>query len=404
MLYKFFLKRRRIDGPLFAFAIACLIVDFGPEIILLSIFAGIGIWLVAGRHRSSRRIPRAYAIPVIIYLLVCTVIALIQWPDPAELQAESYPLLFAFGIFLPVGLVLVRDPLRWLVLGARLGLAAALLLGVWEFFSTGTRIGFGGNAASAAFLIAVGGVIARVELDKDYAFLPNSRLWIYLAGFVLLMTGTRALLPIMLFALLIDAFSWWKGRRRLHRNWVLAQFTVVLLLVGGSGFVLGDAVQERFAYTIADIETAFSDSQELSSTNIRFMQWDAALEVIRQHPIFGLGAVQSMEEINEAVPEEHRSRLESFNHVHNFLLDETRIRGAVGLAALLFMLGTVFVRLMQVGTSEVRQATVLLYAAVLLYGSLHGVFLTERNIILYAAVVSLLLFSATESLAKERHA
>lgn len=74
----------------------------------------------------------------------------------------GYTLLIAIFAFAGSGMVLVRDPLRAYVLGARVGTLLAVVIALYLAVTNGGRIGVGGNQAVFAFVAAVAAISAAV--------------------------------------------------------------------------------------------------------------------------------------------------------------------------------------------------------------------------------------------------
>ena len=60
-MFRFLLWRRHYDPVLLSIAVACLVVKVKLDVLLFGFFAGIGIYLITGMHRSIRSMRRAPA-------------------------------------------------------------------------------------------------------------------------------------------------------------------------------------------------------------------------------------------------------------------------------------------------------------------------------------------------------
>ena len=112
--------------------VACLLRN-GFGIVAVAFFA-VGIWLYCGRHHVSR-----YADPglfrasmaVGLYSLGRWAVDLINVSNTDQIELPYFALL-AFLPFVPVGLVLVREPLDALVKGCRVAIIAAAVVGAYH--------------------------------------------------------------------------------------------------------------------------------------------------------------------------------------------------------------------------------------------------------------------------------
>jgi len=399
-MFRFLIWRRHYDPFLLSLAMACLVVKLRLDILLFGFFAGIGIYLIVGLHRSIRYVDPVYAIGACLYALCAVIIGVIHGNFPVETRWIGYPLYLLLGVVLFPGVILIKDPLRQIVLGSRAGLVFALVLGVFEMVGGLERIGLGGNAANTAFVIVVVGILARMPVRDPARLLPNSRLWFYLAALAVIMTGTRSVLPVFGVGLLFDLFAmsrqWMNGAFRLTLKSVVVAIIVFAVGLSAIGYDLARSVISRVDYTITELDAAMQDetpgrSRGLTGLTIRFVLWKKAVEVIGNHPLIGSGGDGSMRAIKRSIPREQQSIFAPFIHVHNFILDELRLRGIVGLVVMLGFFIAVSWRLWASGLPEIRQATVLFIASLLTYGALHGLLLADRNMALIAIFLSMLL-------------
>lgn len=400
MLQKFLLLRRRVDPVLLTIAVACFGVKIGPDKIILPLFCGIGLYLVLIRHRACRLIDKRYAYAALTYGIVVLLLGMYHGQMAENARWLAYPLYFLAAVLLWPGTVLVADPLRQVTLGARFGVVLAIFWSIYEYWISDARIGFGGNAANAAFVIAALAVIARFEIAKAPRYLPNSVLWFYLAILPVLMTGTRVILPIFALAVLVDIF---RSRHSLKLAWrpltplKLALPGAALIIVCITAFLALNIITQRIDYTlkeIASISEQDDPQSGLTGLEVRVLLWKGATAVVEEHPWLGMGAHQSMQQIVDTVPAHYSEAMRDFIHVHFFVLDELRARGFVGLAFQMIFFGVVFYRLFRHGDANIRTNSALFLALLLLYGSMHGLLQGDRNI----GVIVLFFFAALSSI------
>lgn len=395
-MYRFFLIRRHIDPALLSAAMALLTVRLGPEIFIFGFFAGVGVYLIVGMHRSMRYVDRTYAISAGLYAAGAVLIGLMHGGLSEEIRWIGYPVFLLLGIVLFPGVILIKDPLRQVVLGARAGLVLAVVIGGFEMVAGPARIGFGGNAATAAFVLVVVGVLARIPVRDPARFLPNSRLWFYTAAIAVIMTGTRSVLPVFALSLVLDLLA---TRRELADGTVrlTVRSAAMVGLIGILAFTtigheLVDPIATRLKDTVNEVE-AMADEDVLNAEGlkIRLTLWEKAIDVVADNPLIGAGGARSMREVKQAIPKEERARFQHFNHVHQFVLDELRQRGVVGLFLMLGFFVATAGKLWVRGSPDEREAVTLFLASILLFGSMHGVLLADRNMALIAIFLSMLL-------------
>lgn len=383
------LWRRSIDPVLLSIAVACFPIKLGLDTILLAFFVGVGFYLICGWHQSRRLIDPWYAAASLAYGVVAIAIGLYHGDVIANLRWIGLPLYFALAIPLFVGFVLIKDPLRQMALGARAGLILTAGMALYESFAGQTRIGLGGNAANAAFVICVLAVMARFHASNAPRYLPNTRAWFYFAIIPVLMTGTRSVLPIFAIAAIVDLIvlraELITAARRLGARRLALVVAAGLVVFSAAAYETRDIVTSRIAYTILEMDnlTATSDKQ-VTGLDIRINLWQGAIDVVREHPLLGAGGNESMRKIKQSIPDPNANIYADFVHVHFFALDEMRDRGVVGLVFLLGLFAVIFTRIFKVTDHPMRVNMSIFLVLLLLYGSLHGLLLGDRNV---AAIV-----------------
>lgn len=384
-LHRVFLRRRAVDPVLLSIAVACIPVKLGLDILILGLILIGGTYLIILRHRSMRLIDPYYAVAALAYSLVALAIGLYHGQFAADIRWVTLSLYFALGIPLFTGFALIRDPLRQMALGARVGLIVTLVVAIFEGLNGQVRIGLGGNAANAAFVICLMAVMARFQVSQAPRYLPNTRLWFYLALVPELMTGTRSVLPIFVFAALIDVIELREvilvkvreaGTRR------LIGFSLAgLVALSAVAYQTSDIVMERAVYTAKEVDSlVLPADKEVTGIGIRITLWKGAIKVFQEHPLLGLGGEESMRQIKQGVPESQRGIYAPYSHVHFFVLDELRTRGLVGLVFLIGLFAVAFTRIFGIKDHDIRVNTLIFLGFLLFYGSLHGLLLGDRNV------------------------
>jgi O-antigen ligase len=98
-----------------------------------------------------------------------------------------------------------------------------------------------------------------------------------------------------------------------------------------------------------------------------------------------------MARIKQAIPAGQRNIYMHYSHVHFFILDELRTRGLIGLFFMLGLFGVAFTRIFGIKDHAIRTNTLIFLSLLLFYGSLHGLFLGDRNIAAVALMFTALL-------------
>jgi len=386
------LKRRTIDPVLLSAALACFPVKLGLETVLLGFFIVSGTYLILCRHRAVRLIDPWYATASLSYAAVAVVIGLYHGDFGANIRWIGLPTYFALGIPLFTGFVLIRNPLRQMVIGARVGLLLTLGMALFESFAGQSRIGLGGNAANAAFIICVMAVLARFSVPKPPRYIPNSHAWFYFAIVPVLMTGTRSVLPIFGLAALFDLMKYrtelFAKVNRLGPSRLAVLCLAALTAIGVIAYGTSGIVASRIEYTVLEFDNlSASTRQEITGLDIRINLWKGAIQIVRDHPLIGVGGRESMRQIKEGIPLAQRELYRDFVHVHFFALDEMRDRGLIGLIFLLGFFLVIFRNIVKTSDYETRVNVLIFACLILLYGSLHGLLLGDRNI---AAIILML--------------
>lgn len=354
--------------------------------VLLGLFAISGMYLIATRHRSSRLVDPYYAAASLAYAAVAIAIGLYQGDAGTNFRWIGLPLYFALGIPLFTGFVLISDPLRQITIGARVGLLLTFGTAIFESLTGQSRIGLGGNAANAAFIICVIAVMTRFSINNAPRYLPNTRAWFYFAIIPVLMTGTRSVMPIFVIAAFIDFIDLRKDliakARKLGGRRLMILGLIGVCIVATTAYKTSDIVASRIEYTMLEMNNlSAQDSQSITGLDIRIGLWKGALKIFGDHPLVGVGGNESMRQIKEGIPASQQSAFSDFVHVHLFVLDELRIRGLIGLTFLLGFFAVIFTRIAKTSNHETRMNVSIFLCLLVLYGSLHGLLLGDRNVV-----------------------
>ncbi|GAB1581310.1 O-antigen ligase family protein [Phyllobacterium phragmitis] len=372
--------RRRIDGWVLGAGSAAMPIRIGFGPVALFLFACIGIYLICGRHRSVRLFARNFYICAVLYGVWSLGLILFRGEPIMDNRQVGYTLLFTVLSFAGPGMVLVRDPLRAFVLGARVGIILAFLAAFGMAVVYGGRIGVGGNAAVFAFVAALAAIGAAIPIANAPRYLPNGPYYLILGTAAVLTSETRAVLVVLpLFALVEILFS---VRKFPARARMISYAALSLAAVGLASFgPVDEIISKRFAGIVEYYDTGNESKwEDKISADIRFALWDGARQVIAEHPIIGVGPYEKMDAVR-AKAGENAAMLGGFRHVHNTVLDELLNDGVIGLILLSLCAYFGLAHLFRHSSSPGMTRSIIYFIIVCTtYGMLHNPLLHEVTI------------------------
>lgn len=377
---KFFLRRRRIDSWVLAAGSATMPVRFGLGPLVLFVFSCIGIYLACGRHATARLFCRKFYIFILLYAAWSLGLILFRGEPFSGNRQIGYTLLIAVFAFAGSGMVLIYDPLRAYVLGARVGVILSVASTLYLALTVGGRIGVGGNEAVFAFVAGVAAISAAIPLRGAPRYLPNGPHWLVLGLAAVLYSQTRAVIAILpIFAaieivLFLRRFS---VRQQGAVYGALCAALAVLIVVGP----VGDILSKRFSGMIEYYDTGNDANwKDKLSADTREVLWQGAAKIIARHPIAGVGGYAKMNEVR-AEAGDKVGLLTGLLHVHNTVLDELLNDGFVGLFFMGAAFLAIFIHLWRTADSWAMRRALLYFATVCgSYGMLHNPLLHEVTI------------------------
>lgn len=379
-LKRSFLLRRNVDQWLLGLAAASMPIRIGLGPIFLFIFSCLGIYLSCGRHTTARLFAKNFFIFILLYAIWSLSLVLIRGEPFYNNRQIGYTLLIVVFAFAAPGMVLIRNPLRFYVLGSRIGVTIAILT-VWFYvFTQGGRIGIGGNQAVFAFVAAVSAISATIPINKSPYWLPNGPHWLILGLVAVLFSQTRAVIVVLPAFAAIEIILFLK-RFNIRQQAV----TYAIILVACGAFVnfgpLGNIISKRFAGIVEYYSTGNSAKwEDKLSADIREVMWINAVAVIKHYPVAGVGSHSKMEIVRQQAGEK-APMLAGFRHVHNTVLDELLNDGIVGLVCMLAAFIAVFIYLWRTADSwPMRRALIYFGIVCCSYGMLHNPLLHEVTI------------------------
>ncbi len=347
--------------------------------VLNIVFSLVGIYLVAIRHNSARYSSNKFYLFAILY--AAWSLGLILWRGDAFEQNRQvgYSLLFGLSAFAGSGMILIRDPLRFYVIGSRIGvILSAIICGILTIRFE-QRLGMGGNAAVFAFIMAISSIGASIPIKKFNKYLPNGPYYLFFGFLAVMMTETRAIiliLPLFLLSEIIIFSGHFPTRAKIRLYGLLLAVIIATVLFPP----IQRVISERFVMAFDYYTGQTSDLNTKASVSIRLLMWSGALEVIRENPLTGVGSIAKMSAVSAKLGEDGKA-LDGFLHVHNFILDELLSNGAIGLL-LMILTGVFGIRFIWHGLDNfgIRRNLIYFVITVFAYGFFHSTFLHESTI------------------------
>lgn len=372
-----FLQRRRWDSWLTALGGAAMPLRHGVTPFVTVFFAAVGIYLVAINHRRARALAPWFTGLALAYLVWSLVLVFVRGDPLMNNQQMSYSLLIGSLAFIANGLVLVRDPLRFFVVGSRVGVVAATVAALSFHLLGESRVGLGGNPAPFAMVAAICMIAAVLPVRNPPRWAPNSIIYALIGAVPIFFSETRALLVIVPLVLVVEYLVWLRTKPR--GSQILGAVAGVVLSAGLlSAGPVHDLIERVFTpvilhYTGQDVEW------NSATGDIRLALWEGAVVSIAERPFLGYGEDRMAHIIHHA-PAMH-DVLREFKHAHNMFLDEALTHGLPGLFILsgLLVAGLGYVY-RHVGDMAAKRNAFYFLAALLSYGSLHNPFLHETTI------------------------
>ena len=214
-----------------------------------------------------------------------------------------------------------------------------------------------------------------------------------LSGVVLALTRGVwiAFVIAMLSFVLINPFQWKKGSMRTFLLLMMLLVAIIYLVPEtGVAVRVDQAIQNGLAY--------FGEGVTNSSGGARLEMWKAAMEVIANNPIFGVGENNFNQQLSLLIENKKIDGfVGQFNHPHNEYLSNLVEQGVVGLAALLLLflapLKVYYTHLTE-GTEEMRYLMLSGFFIIVLYMGFSltsGVFDHQIGALFYTIMFSIIM-------------
>ena len=290
-------------------------------------------------HMARGAIPYSLPRPVMMtaiafagFFLAEAIAALVSpGPDAGKEILENLPFL---GVW-PIYAITVADRaslLKWVKTGAAAASVIAVAVTVPfqpDWFRTELMAGNSNVLAVLAGLLCAINLIGLFNGGKSGLF-RFPLIGLAAAVLLLLSTGTRGMWPlIVLLPLLYAVF--FPVRLRLPGIRVLMAGALGLAVIAGFA---AKPIIYRINASMIELDSLRHGDLAASSIGHRIIMWKAGLHLVREHPVFGVGAGNFRESF-EAANIEAGGRPFAYTHAHNGFLTILIRSGIVGLASLL---------------------------------------------------------------------
>ena len=383
-LFSFFLYRSRFVDPwIFAASVPLLLIETRLGGAAAILYAAIGVWDFTGRHKSMRWTDLRLLVPCLafgFYALGTYLYAGLHNPDCLNrMPSHVYIIVLPF---VAVGLVLVKQPLKWISLGAKIALAYLSIIALFSMLSTAERVGFGTNPALAVYFIMMLGCCCRFDQTK------TGQAFFYLSILPASATATRIALVFYAVILIYDLGVLAKHFMRSKNTSAsikLAGALLVGIFLAGFMAIRSPVIQQRYNDTFIEI-TQIATGQGQGSLRIRSYITEAGIETFWSAPIVGAGLCQSIANIKTKVAIIDPDL--NYYFFHNMVLDVLAQFGLIGFALFCWFCFAV-VRALWPVNPEWREPTIILLVMIFIYG-LSGSFLSDERM----TAATMLIFGA----------
>ncbi|MEW6103451.1 MAG: O-antigen ligase family protein [bacterium] len=220
----------------------------------------------------------------------------------------------------------------------------------WYDFGNRVSACFGNPVFLAAFLA----MLAPLSFSL-FIFAKDKRKWLYLFAFFLMFTGllfTRTRAGIVAFFLSMVVLLFLVGRKNVFNEKVIYSLLLLFAIFLLSNFSPKTAILQRFiSEFLYKPNKEVSLAEKLSATSVggsgglRLLMWKGGLNIIRDHPLFGIGPETLQFIWPRYAPLKYMvttGQGSGVDRVHNEILDVAITRGLFGLICYIFLIGFLF--------------------------------------------------------------
>jgi O-antigen ligase len=319
-------------------------------------------------HLMTGRLRWAQPAPVnTVYLTFCgffgaELIAALANPSAIALNevTENLPFLGFAGIYCTTFIdrhKLVRA-VETIALAASI-VACGLLL-VWIDYKGRSELA-AGNASVLALLSSLlyvlnCGAAFRRKNVSSLAFVVGAAA----AAYIVIMTGTRAMWPVLLVVPFIGSLCLFSRKTNL---WTIPGVLLVACLMVTLGLTASDRINVRIESLMADLQ-AISNGDFSGSIGHRVQIYYAGHDLFFERPLLGYGPGNERSEIARKTAENGGTEV-TYSHAHNAILTVALRAGLVGVMALLAVLLTPLIVTLRARKDEVGWAGVYVLSGIL---------------------------------------
>jgi len=332
-----------------------------------------------------------------------------------QFKAAPYDWASRFLLSIPIFLALRQTNIRTItILQIGIPLGALITLIVLRLHS----VDWGGrHTTSYAFnLIHFGdtalmlGLLSLFSINwgrKDHALILIFKLCAFLAGvYMSIQSGERggwiAIPPLLLL---------WAISHNKERSWLkLILATLAVCSAAWISYVLSNSIQFRIDSIFHDLN-AFSNGNKDTSLGIRLQQWQAAIHLFLENPLFGVspgGIPQAMPAlIQQGLLTPEAARMMSAAEVHSEIFAkgaETGIFGLLSLLSIYIIPTVIFWRTAQTSTPQARRASfmgICLVAGFFIFGLTAEIFNLKMTAAFFALTLAVLMAAATNKTSQQ---
>lgn len=361
-----------------------LIYTSAPSIIIL-FFVFFGLWLTFQKPFLLKDNRAIFIISALIPVYLLFNVSWIGFSTGKWNGLNSvFPLYFVLTIPTIIGLALVPNPMKALVLGCRI---ATILLALYSTYSliefSWMRIGFGTNALIAAYVVMIFACVSRFQL-KGTEQPWVGRVYFYVGFISAVATASRSVILFYFAALILEVifsiYKFCKKDKAAIRN-------LILVLVLSCIVVLLCIKYDQILRISSGLNALTSGDILLDeSVKLRFYMWEFGWSAFTQNFLFGIGAANILDEIGAYMKQVHNISFAA-RHLHNVLIQELAAHGIIG-ASLIFIYHYLIYNTANGHFKSLpeKHSLYLLFLGILIYG-LTGSHLTDDRTILITIFV-----------------
>ncbi|WP_162653360.1 O-antigen ligase family protein [Lentilitoribacter sp. Alg239-R112] len=384
--YKLFsIRQKYVDAILITMMpISFLLYTSAPSIIIL-FFAFFGMWMIFQKPKllDDNRTVLISSVSVAMYMLINILVIGFSTGVWNGLN-DVFPLYFVLTIPIIIGLSLVRNSMKYLILGCRIAAIIFVILSTYTLIENSSqRIGFGTNPIITAYLLMIYACISRFRINN------TEKIWVggiyFYAGIVnAIATGTRIIIVFYIVVIILEflflIYRLFKKEDNARRNLFLAFFLPSIFII----LCLNYAEVLRIQSTL-DVLTSGNILLD-EAVKLRVYMLEFGWSTFTQNILFGIGASNIHSELSVYLQELHNIKFAA-RQLHNMYIHELAAHGIIGASLILFYHSVVY-RAIARHFKELPEthSVYLLFLGILIFG-LTGSYITDDRMVLFTIFV-----------------